>query len=176
MTIFFSLLETIENLETKCEELQGSIDSLSRELGTEKRQRNTSSTTNEKLTDNKKLTNGDTNLEKNSVEDYCANCTKINQQLQELKSSNTKDAKSIDDLRDQVSILLQVFSHVNLLCVPFVRFFFQFLLSTTLKKFLEYFNSLISSDCLYFYVIRVAYHLILVYSFNSFDGFPFLTH
>lgn len=112
MTIFFSLLETIENLETKCEELQGSIDSLSTELGNEKRQRNTSLTTKEKLTENKKLTNGDTNSEENSVDDYCANCTKINQQLQELKSLNTKDAKSIDDLREQVSILLQVYFHV----------------------------------------------------------------
>lgn len=107
--LFFSLLETVENLETKCEELQGSIDSLSKELGNEKRQRNASSLTNEKFAEKKKLTNGDTNLEENSADDYCANCSKINQQLLELKSLNAKDVKSVDDLRDQVSVLLQVF-------------------------------------------------------------------
>ncbi len=99
----------IEILENRCDDLHSCVDKLTSELENEKRQRITRLTeTNEysKI----RTANGDDTTNCKEYLDHCANCTKIAVQLQEQKTANAKETKISDELREQVSLLIQVFS------------------------------------------------------------------
>ncbi|XP_065203231.1 cerebellar degeneration-related protein 2 isoform X2 [Planococcus citri] len=103
-----SLLETIQSLENKCDELQQQLDKKTLELENEKRQRNTANHANEPTaaaTDDNKDAIYD-NFH-NQPTDVCTNCSEILTRLQEAKASNVKEQRTIDDLKDQLSVVLQ---------------------------------------------------------------------
>lgn len=99
-------METIQSLENKCDELQQQLDKRTLELENEKRQR-TASHANEPAaaaTDDNK----DAIPDNYKPTDVCTNCSEILSRLQEAKASNVKEQRTIDDLKDQLSVVLQV--------------------------------------------------------------------
>lgn len=106
---FFSLLETITTLETRCEDLQGSLDRVSAELEYEKR-RVSNSIEATKNSEKTNLSHDTTSLSDRNEVEPCTTCATTTVQLQELKATNSKDQKIIEDLKEQVSLLLQVLS------------------------------------------------------------------
>lgn len=102
----FSLLETIQSLENKCDELQSTLDKTKIELDNERRQRLSKEveTTQFNPKDAKKL---DSASVQQTIEN-CANCSEMLAQLQEAKSANVKEQRLMDDLKDQMSALIQV--------------------------------------------------------------------
>lgn len=101
-----SLLETIQSLENKCDELQHTLDKTTVEFENEKRQL-LAKTNDANESDKDTKSNNAVSHTKQTIES-CTNCSEILTQLQETKAANVKEQRIIDDLRDQLSLVLQV--------------------------------------------------------------------
>lgn len=104
----YSLLETIDTLESRFVELQHSYDNVTLELESERRQRISAENEQQSVEENdksSKTTSGNSNR-RSFIE--CVNCSQLLTQLQETKALHTKEQRTIDDLRDQLSLSLQV--------------------------------------------------------------------
>lgn len=115
----FSLLETVTTLESRCEDLQGSLDRVTAELENEKRRASSTVVSADTAVKTKLTNHVGSSVNEQHSSDSCASCSKVLAQLHESKATNAKDQRTIDDLREQVSLLLQVSVILWLLRVTF---------------------------------------------------------